>query len=54
MNKNKIDKAIKELLSKDKKFAKQNVQVNFDSKEIETIISKGINSLKTIIEKNIG
>ena len=42
MNENQIDKAIKEMLSKDKRFANKNVKINFDSKGLE----KEINAFK--------
>ena len=54
MNENQINKAIKEMLSKDKRFTNKNLKVNFDSKETEITISKKVNSLKLSLNKKIG
>lgn len=51
MNENQINKAIKELLEKDKRFANKNVKVNFDSKALEKEITKEVNSLKSSLKK---
>ena len=51
MNENQINKAIKEMLSKDKRFANKNVQVNFDSKELADEINKVMSSLKSLLIK---
>ena len=54
MNENQINKAIKEMLSKDKRFADKNVKVKFDSKALEKEIAKEVNSLKSLLNKKIG
>ncbi|ABV68320.1 hypothetical protein Abu_2106 [Aliarcobacter butzleri RM4018] len=54
MDENQINKAIKEMLSKDKRFADKNVKVNFDSKALDKEITKEVNSLKLFLNKKIG
>ncbi|MCG3666243.1 hypothetical protein O8C99_00045 [Aliarcobacter butzleri] len=54
MNKNQINKTIKEMIEKDKRFANKNVKVNFDSKALEKEITKEVNSLKSLLNKKIG
>ena len=51
MNKNEIEKAIKEMLSKNTKFANKNIKVNFDSKGLEKEIKENVNSLKSLLKK---
>lgn len=51
MNENQINKAIKEMLSKDKRFANKNIKVNFDSKGLEKEIKENVNSLKSLLKK---
>lgn len=51
MNENQINKAIKEMLSKDKRFANKNVKVNFDSKGLEDEFNKLMSSLKSLLIK---
>ena len=42
---------IKEMLSKDKRFANKNVKINFDSKGLEKEIKENVNSLKSLLKK---
>ena len=51
MNKNEIEKAIKEMLSKNKKFANKDIKINFDSEELAKEINKNVNSLKSLLKK---
>lgn len=43
MYRNQIEKAIKEMILKDKRFANKNVKINFDSKTLSKEISKEVN-----------
>ena len=54
MNENQINNVIKEMLSKNTKFANKNVKINFDSKALEKEIIKEVNSLKSLLKKKIG
>lgn len=51
MNKNEIEKAIKEMLSKNTKFANKDIKINFDSEELAKEINKNVNSLKSLLKK---
>lgn len=51
MTKQQVEEKIKEILSKDKRFAGADIQINFNDKELEKTINEKINSLKLLLKK---
>ncbi|MDK2050932.1 hypothetical protein [Aliarcobacter butzleri] len=50
MNENQINKAIKEMLLKNKEYINKNVTVVFDAKELEKKIKKEVDSLQALLK----